>query len=69
MIIRLLNRIEVWLTLGLLALNLSFAIERYAPSNPVSEFVTGLLIGLSVAANIYAIWQLSVNASALKEKS
>lgn len=69
MMSRLLNSAEAWLALGLLALSLSFAIERYAPPTTVTEFVTDLLIGLSVAANIYGIWQLSANASVPKDNS
>jgi len=68
MMMRLFNSIEMWLALGLLALSLSFAVERYAPLTPATEFVTGLLIGLSVAANLYGIWQLSATASTPKEK-
>jgi hypothetical protein len=49
------NSIELWFTLGLLALNLSFVIERYALAGEVSKFFQGLFIGLSIAANIMAI--------------
>jgi hypothetical protein len=46
---------ELWFALGLLALNMSFVVERYAPLGDVSKFMQGLLLGLSIAANILAI--------------
>ena len=49
------NSMELWFALGLLALNLSFIIERYASPSALSEFVQGLFIGLSMVANILAI--------------
>jgi hypothetical protein len=49
------NSTEVWFALGLLALNLSFVIERYAPPSDLSKFAQGLFIGLSIAANLLAI--------------
>jgi hypothetical protein len=49
------NNLELWFVLGLLALNLSLVIERYAPPSALSEFVQGVFIGLSIAANILAI--------------
>ncbi len=49
------NSMELWFALGLLALNMSFVVERYAPLSDVSKFVQGLLLGLSIAANILAI--------------
>ena len=49
------NSTELWFALGLLALNLSFVIERYAPSSDMSKFAQGLFMGLSIAANILAI--------------
>jgi len=49
------NSTELWFALGLLALNLSFVIERYAPPSDMSEFAQGLFIGLSIAANLLAI--------------
>ncbi len=49
------NSMELWFALGLLALNMSFAAERYAPLSDVSKFMQGLLLGLSIAANILAI--------------
>jgi hypothetical protein len=54
------NSTEVWFALGLLALNLSFLIERYAPPSDLSKFAQGLFIGLSIAANILAIILLPV---------
>ena len=69
MINRLVGREDLWLALGLLTLSLSFVVEHYAPPTTMTEFVTGLLLGLSVAANLYGIWQLSVNASAPKGKA
>ena len=49
------NSMELWFALGLLALNLSFVIERYAPPSALSRFAQGLFIGLSIAASILAI--------------
>jgi len=49
------NSMELWFAVGLLALNLSFVIERYAPPSDLSRFAQGLFIGLSIAANILAI--------------
>ena len=49
------NSMELWFALGLLALNMSFVVERYAPLSDVSKFMQGLLLGLSIAANILAI--------------
>jgi len=46
---------ELWFALGLLALNLSFVVERYSPSSDFNKFLQGLLLGLSIAANIIAI--------------
>jgi hypothetical protein len=46
---------ELWFALGLLALNMSFVVEHYAPLSDVSKFMQGLLLGLSIAANILAI--------------
>ena len=46
---------ELWFAMGLLALNLSFVVERYAPSSDFSKFLQGLLLGLSITANIIAI--------------
>ena len=45
---------ELWFTMGLLALNLSFVIERYFPVNDFSKFLQGLLLGFSIAVNIIA---------------
>ena len=49
------NSMELWFALGLLALNLSLVIERYAPPGDLSRFAQGLFIGLSIAANTLAI--------------
>ena len=49
------NSMELWFALGLLALNLSFVIERYFPASNFSNFLQGVLLGLSIAANIIAI--------------
>ena len=49
------NSMELWFAVGLLALNLSFVIDRYAPPTDLSRFAQGLFIGLSIAANILAI--------------
>ena len=49
------NHMELWFALGLLALNMSFVVERYAPLSDASKFMQGLLLGLSIAANILAI--------------
>jgi hypothetical protein len=49
------NCMELWFALGLLALNVSFMVERYAPLSDPSRFTQGLLLGLSIAANILAI--------------
>ena len=49
------NSVEVWFVFGLLALNLSFVVERYAPPSSLGKFLQGLLLGLSIAANIFAI--------------
>ena len=46
---------ELWFTMGLLALNLSFVVERYFPTSDFNKFLQGLLLGLSIAANIIAI--------------
>jgi hypothetical protein len=46
---------ELWFAMGLLALNLSFVVERYFPISDFSKFLQGLLLGLSIAANIIAI--------------
>jgi hypothetical protein len=46
---------ELWFALGLLALNASFVIERYAPPSDAMRFLQGLFIGLSIAANVLAI--------------
>ncbi len=60
------NSMELWFALGLLALNLSFVLERYAPLGDVSKFMQGVLLGLSIAANILAIILLP---AALKVRS
>jgi hypothetical protein len=49
------NSVELWFALGLLALNLSFVIERYAPSGDASKFMQGVFLGLSIAASVLAI--------------
>jgi len=49
------NSMELWFALGLLALNLSFVVERYVPASKLTAFLQGLLLGLSIAANIFAI--------------
>jgi hypothetical protein len=49
------NSTELWFALGLLALNLSFVIERYAPPSDMGKFAQGLLMGLSIATNVLAI--------------
>ncbi len=49
------NSMELWFALGLLALNMSFVVERYAPLSDVSKFMQGVLLGLSIVANILAI--------------
>lgn len=49
------NSVELWFALGLLVLNLSFGVERYASPGEVSSFIQGLLLGLSAAASILAI--------------
>ncbi len=49
------NSMELWFALGLLALNLSFVVERYVPTSNLTAFLQGLLLGLSIAANIFAI--------------
>ncbi len=60
------DSVELWFALGLLALNLSFMVERYAQLNDVSKFMQGLLLGLSIAANVLAIILLP---AALKARS
>ena len=46
---------ELWFAIGLLTINLSFVAERYIPASDFSNFLQGLLLGLSIAANIIAL--------------
>jgi hypothetical protein len=61
------NSTELWFALGLLALNMSFVIERYTPPSDLSEFAQGLFLGLSIAANILAIILLPARINKSKQ--
>jgi hypothetical protein len=49
------NSLELWFAAGLLMLSLSMFVERYLVPNDATKFIAGVLLGLSVAANIMAI--------------
>lgn len=49
---RLATNPKLSLTIGLAALALAFAIERFLPDNPGQNFIEGFLFAMSIAFNI-----------------
>ncbi|HTY01640.1 MAG TPA: hypothetical protein VMG09_16565 [Bacteroidota bacterium] len=53
------SNMDVLLAIGMLALSVSIVIERYIPHGDLSDFFQGVLVGISIVANVIAIYRMS----------
>lgn len=60
------NNLEVWFVTGLLSLGLSALFDRYLVAGEATKLIAGVLLGLSLAANIVAIIMLP---NAIKDRT
>jgi hypothetical protein len=52
------NSSETWIAIGLLTLQVSFALGRWVPPSNVNDFVQGVFMGISIATNLVGIAML-----------